>query len=324
MRVFVYEHITGGGLVGQALPASLLAEGEAMLYSLLEDLLQAGVELCTTRDGRLGPVPAGARATTVASAREWQRAWGGGLEWCDAVWPIAPEGGGLLTALSRRIVAAGRILLGSRPAAVALASSKLATSRRLAQTGVAVVPTWPVRAAPADLRLPCVVKPDDGAGCEDTWMIERREDLCAWRGAARDAARYVVQPFVPGVPASMSLLCAAEGAELLACNRQRVTIEGAALRFDGTEVDVLRQHAREWAPLAEAIARAVPGLWGYVGVDLVQGAGGPVVLEINPRLTTSYCGLARGPSRNPAAAVLGLAAAPRRRLEADAGRGHAG
>ena len=42
--------------------------------------------------------------------------------------------------------------------------------------------------------------------------------------------------------------------------------------------------------VASAIANAIPDLWGYVGVDFVDTDEGPVVLEINPRLTTSYLG----------------------------------
>ena len=44
---------------------------------------------------------------------------------------------------------------------------------------------------------------------------------------------------------------------------------------------------------ALAACRSIPGLRGYVGVDLIipsAESGRPVVVEINPRLTTSYLG----------------------------------
>jgi predicted ATP-grasp superfamily ATP-dependent carboligase len=64
----------------------------------------------------------------------------------------------------------------------------------------------------------------------------------------------------------------------------------------------------EWnfAGLAGRLAATIPGLWGYVGVDLVLTREGPVILEINPRLTTSYCGLGRALGINTAAMVLSL------------------
>jgi predicted ATP-grasp superfamily ATP-dependent carboligase len=38
----------------------------------------------------------------------------------------------------------------------------------------------------------------------------------------------------------------------------------------------------------------IPGLAGYVGIDLLLPDGGdPLIVEINPRLTTSYVGYRR-------------------------------
>src|SRR5262249_47993413 len=51
----------------------------------------------------------------------------------------------------------------------------------------------------------------------------------------------------------------------------------------------------------------VVGLKGYVGVDLIVPEGAPdlpVVVEINPRLTTSYSGYSALASENPAARLL--------------------
>jgi predicted ATP-grasp superfamily ATP-dependent carboligase len=47
-------------------------------------------------------------------------------------------------------------------------------------------------------------------------------------------------------------------------------------------------------------------LWGYAGIDLILTAGGPVILEINPRLTTSYVGLRQATGENPATLMLDL------------------
>jgi len=52
----------------------------------------------------------------------------------------------------------------------------------------------------------------------------------------------------------------------------------------------------------------MPGLWGLCGVDFVETGAGPVVIEVNPRLTTSYAGLHRAIGINPAHLVLELPA----------------
>ena len=70
------------------------------------------------------------------------------------------------------------------------------------------------------------------------------------------------------------------------------------------EVNLAPPAGVDFAGLGGAIAAAIPGLAGYVGVDFVLTPAGPVVLEVNPRLTSSYCGLSRALGRNVAAEIL--------------------
>jgi tyramine---L-glutamate ligase len=90
-------------------------------------------------------------------------------------------------------------------------------------------------------------------------------------------------------------------------------MEGGGLSLAALNVNAIVEGFSEFAALAQRIAVAIPGLWGYVGVDFVQTADGPLVLEVNPRLTTSFCGLRAALGVNVAALVLDLwqSAAPR-------------
>ena len=54
---------------------------------------------------------------------------------------------------------------------------------------------------------------------------------------------------------------------------------------------------------AAATLGALPGLRGHVGVDLVVAPDRCVVIEVNPRLTTSYVGLRRALRANLAELV---------------------
>jgi len=57
--------------------------------------------------------------------------------------------------------------------------------------------------------------------------------------------------------------------------------------------------------LGRRVARALPGLRGFVGVDLVWHAErGPVAIEVNPRVTCAYAGLSASLGRNLAAELL--------------------
>jgi predicted ATP-grasp superfamily ATP-dependent carboligase len=52
----------------------------------------------------------------------------------------------------------------------------------------------------------------------------------------------------------------------------------------------------------------VPGLRGYVGVDVMLSDAGAVVIEINPRLTTAYLGIRQAVRENVAELALAACA----------------
>ncbi|WP_207478759.1 ATP-grasp domain-containing protein [Arenibaculum pallidiluteum] len=308
MRVLVVEFITGGGIpASDPLPPSLAREGELMLTSLLRDLGRVpGIEVVTTRDARLPRLSAGTVHQVTGGRDAWD-AWAR-LAWTvDAVWPVAPETAGELERLSRLTLAAGALLLNSRPDAVAVTARKSRTAERLGAAGIAVAPTSAASQPPAGVG-PWVAKPDDGAGCEETVLLE---DLAAWARwrATRDRRGFVLQPFVPGVPASLSMICREGTGWLLSVNRQAVRLDHDRFVYAGGTVaglPVTETHAR----LASAVAAALPGLWGHVGVDFVETPAGPVVIEVNPRLTTSYAALGRATGLNVASLVLDLLDGP--------------
>jgi predicted ATP-grasp superfamily ATP-dependent carboligase len=303
MKVFAYEHFSGGGLAGEPLPPSLAREGDLMLTCLAGELAEVpDLEVLVTRDPRL-PRLAGGATLYPAEGEPPAGLFARGLAEAGMVWPTAPEGGGVLERLAAATLAAGRTLLGCRPEAVRVAASKYATARALAARGIPVVPTYrrgdPLRGMPG----PWVVKPDDGAGCEG---LELLPDRAAASGRLADRNELVAQPWIEGQALSLSLLCGLSGVLLLSCNRQVVRAHQERVELQAILVNDVIDHGGRFARLADGIGSAIPGLQGYVGVDLVLGPDGPVVLEVNPRLTTSYCGLRPALGCNTAAMVLEL------------------
>jgi predicted ATP-grasp superfamily ATP-dependent carboligase len=304
MKILAYEFITGGGLASAPLPASLAREGELMARALARDLADLpGLEVCVSRDLRLPPLdgapnlhPDPAEAPLAAYARM--------VRDCDAAWPVAPETGGVLETLSRVTLESGRVLLGSRPEAVALAASKRATARRLAEREIPVVPAFAEGELPWEIAGPWVVKPDDGAGSSDTFRFPDRAAAAAWL-AARGPG-FITQPWIEGETLSLSALFADGEARLLAVNRQHLSTAKGRVALEALTVNALPDAGGRFARLAAEVARAIPGLWGYAGIDLVDTPDGAVVVEVNPRLTTSWCALREALGCNPAALVLQL------------------
>ncbi len=315
MKIFVLEYVTGGGLAGEPLPP-ILADAEVMRQAQLRDLAAvAGVDLLTLLDARLPyDAPPGARVQRVGrEPGAFDAAWHSALMQADAVWLTAPETDGLLETLSRRVLAAGRRLLGCTPEAVRIAASKRATAALLNRAGIASVPTHASAAAAAHDAVgtagAVVVKPDDGAGCRFTHCFARMDEAQQW-GETVLGARAIYQPLVRGEALSLALLCAEGRARLLSVNRQHVSLRDGAFSFDGVGVGAVADADGRYAQLAARIAQALPGLWGHVGVDLLATADGPLVVEVNPRATVAYAGLRRLLRLNPAAALLDLPRLP--------------
>jgi len=276
-----------------------------MLTRVLQDLADTGrVDLSLTRDRRMAPLDLPVRIIPVTATESIWSQWEECVRQCDAVLPIAPETGGVLERLSRLVLASGKLLLGSAPEAIRIAASKIETAELLASHGISAVNTVTVRDPIPSAGDGWVVKPDDGAGCEHTYHFATLDSLRSRLPCAEE--NQIVQPYLPGIAASASLFCHEGSAWLLACNRQMVSCINGELRCNGIAVNALAGYADQIKPIMEQVARILPGLSGYVGIDLVFTARGPVVMEINPRLTTAYVGLRDCMAINPGALLLEL------------------
>lgn len=307
MQVFVFEYLSGGGLVdGDAAATELLMpQGQAMRDALVADLLASGdCDVTAATCGRAGALPGGASEAVPRDGEtplEFAARLAGSH---DLAWVVAPETGGCLAEFERAIGAPR--WLGCDARSIAIASSKSATLRHLGAHQLAT----PWTHATGARRW--VVKPDDGAGSVATRVHANRlgaEADLAGRHARGESA--CLEPWIDGEALSLSMLCELGQAELLSVNRQKiVALPDGSLRYDGVEVDVLPRGSARWrgfAQLAARVAAALPGLRGFVGVDLVDSERhGPVVIEINPRLTCAYVGLSQRLQRNLAREVLAL------------------
>lgn len=281
-----------------------------MVAALVGDLVALdGLHVTLCWDSRLAPpsFPADRVALfPVAPGEEHEARWRAAAALCDMVWPIAPESDGLLAQVTALFRDTGRLVIACAPDAIALASSKTATAARLAAHGIATIPTVPFGAPPPPAARH-VVKPDDGAGCLDTFIVD---DIANW--TPPHAGRWIVQPLIEGEACSLSMLVdAAGGVRLLGCNRQKVERGSGSFSFHGVDVGAMEHRRAAWEPLARAIAAAIPGLRGYVAVDLIDrpddtDGNVPVVVEVNPRLSVGYSGLSRVLGWNPAGDILVL------------------
>lgn len=276
-----------------------------MLKAALTDMNGvAGAEVATLMGHGLAPPVPEVQSDPVGPDQFLQR-FRDRLGWAEAVLVIAPETGGILASLTREVEAAGRFVLGSSAAGVDLAGDKLLSAQRLQAHQV---PTPRTAALPPGLErlpdgwhFPVVVKPRDGCGSEAVRLVRRTSQL---RQVLGRGGQFLVQPFLTGPSVSVSLLVAGNQVHPLSLNSQMIVRRDGYFSYRGGRTAIrhrLQLHAYE---VAAAAALAIPGLQGYIGVDLILQEREPQVLDINPRLTTAYTGLQRGCSMNLMQALL--------------------
>jgi tyramine---L-glutamate ligase len=314
MRLLIYEwtcaSISGAGPAREA----LRAEGQAMLAAVLEDFNRIEGVAATTllAPDVLSRFPA--HQVHLADGGNEERVFRRLAREADYTLVIAPECQDLLGTWCRWVQEAGGRLLGPDPEAVHLTGDKLALSRHWRKRDV-LTPESHLTAANAPwarMSYPAVWKPRKGAGSQRTFLLWSPADAALAAEVVRNEDQEeerIWQPLVPGQAASVAFLIGPEQLVPLLPAAQHLSTDGR-FRYLGGEAPLPAERGARAVKLAERAVRTVPGLRGYVGVDLVLGEADDgsqdQVLEINPRLTTSYLGLRSLAQANLAERMLQL------------------
>jgi tyramine---L-glutamate ligase len=291
--VLVHEYLSGGGLHDCDQLSSLVTEGIAMRNAVAADFQrQAGVCVLTTLDARL-PEEHESWKTVPVKPGEEEPTFRRLTAEVDCTVLIAPETEDILLKRTQTIDQFGGRSLGSTPGAVALCGDKALLGKYLSERGISLPYSQVVRPSdglPREFPYPAVLKPIDGAGALNTYVIGHAANLPA---ETIGMERALLQTFTAGTPLSVSLIVAPD---------QRVTVVGVArqeIRIQGGQVSYLGGTVpfSPGPPLEEVLhaVSLVRGLRGWVGVDFLWNEAESLVtiLEINPRLTTSYVGFRR-------------------------------
>jgi predicted ATP-grasp superfamily ATP-dependent carboligase len=322
LKLLVYEHVSGGGYAGQPISPSVLSEGFGMLRSIVSDFKSAGHEVTVLLDARLSKLnpPIVADCTIpVFYPKEAEKFLTNAAKINDAVYVIAPETGQTLQSLVELVEHTGKLSLNCDSRAIQKVADKTVLYETLKKNGL---PTPNTVALNVDgglaeikqtirnmLSYPLVLKPMDGVSCGGLSIV--KEDAQVEKAVAKIKAEsaekhFIVQEFIGGEAASVSVLCAGGKALAISLNRQNVKVAGAEAvsSYEGGAVPFDHPLKQEAFKAAEKIAEFFPGLRGYVGVDLVLAEDNPFIVDVNPRLTTSYVGLSRVATFNVAEALV--------------------
>ncbi|NNJ27842.1 hypothetical protein LzC2_39520 [Planctomycetes bacterium LzC2] len=319
MRVFLSEHCTCGADLAAA-TGPLFAEGAAMLRALAEDAVQIdGVEVVVTWAEGLEPfgVP-GVDVVEVPTSRR------GEVEWStfdrlfresDCILHVAPEMERILWRRAK-LYEEQSGWTGCSTDAIRTCGEKWTAAEVWRNAHVrrpwvahpcSVISGWTLTAEGAEIITPprrappYVRKPGDGAGGNGTLFTDQRQydEMTGAESAAYGLTdtmqgNDIVEQWVIGRPCSVAVI----NHTPLPAGSQDIQIDGSPgrLAYHGGSVPAADVDQDAVNRLVAQVYNAVPGLRGWWGIDFVipdkpfEGSLDPVLIEVNPRLTTSYLG----------------------------------
>ncbi|WP_417746209.1 ATP-grasp domain-containing protein [Rosistilla oblonga] len=322
MQVFIGEYTIGGGLASTplaSLPQSLLAEGTAMHHAICDDASRCA-RVVTTIDSRLPhSMDPAIQTIPVDASDELIPQWLAASADCDAAILIAPESDRLLYKLVAAFRGFGRNVIAADANFIDATTDKLQLSQRLLAANVPHPISFGPRQTPQESSATeWILKPNDGCGSLEVQRFGSFTQADNQR--RRRTGDWIIQAYHPGQTVSIAAIVTPSAIHWLPACLQK--IESPCFTYHGGQSPLPEALADRAERLAAAAFDAVfdrssrsndsSSQVGYVGIDLIL-ADDPrddVVIEINPRLTTSYVGVRHLMKSNLAATMLGLDAAP--------------
>lgn len=281
-----------------------------MLKALTAELLEIpSIQLTVLLDFRIEPaiLSDSVEIITVSSQQCMYDLLSECIAMSDAVWPIAPEMDQVLQNITALIEGQSKVLLNSSSAAVAVCGDKLLSYQKLDSHQIAVVNSFELKHFLKDSLGQWVIKPKDGAGCLSCYLVSNPGELSQICNQLGDESKFLIQPYVQGETLSLSCLFSQGQGWLLCCNQQQVSIHQQQFQLNACLVNIATEHTESYQNLINQVAACIPDLSAYVGIDIIHPENElPMILEINPRLTTSYVGVNQALGINVAEYVLEL------------------
>ena len=321
MKILIFEWLLGGGQWLDGTTASresgMQAQGSQMLQALEQDFSALGINVIITLDSRIAYTPQPQTLSVpIAKKTSLHRELLKIAPEVDFILLVAPETDGKLVRCCQWLCEFQHKFLSPQPAVVELCSDKSKTCRFLVENsipttqGILIEPDGNLLDRYAQVipaLLPGVLKPNCGAGGEATFYVK---DMAALAELVGEQSEKVSRPmrletWAEGTPTSTSLICGPAGYELLKSTRQ--VFRGWPIgTYAGNQADLSDDQLSRASQLAVRVGKSLPPTCGYLGIDMILGnkPGNDLVVEINPRLTSSYTLLRTLDSRNLAQTML--------------------
>ncbi|MFX1466814.1 MAG: ATP-grasp domain-containing protein, partial [Promethearchaeota archaeon] len=289
------------------IPGMLFPEGFGMLNSVTRDLKHCGYNVIVPLDFRIDNYRSFLNVDEVqliTAKRPLTYLIERLSKQLDAILIIAPEFSHILYNL-RKIAEQLEIpLLDSSSRLTKIASNKIQTEDILKRRGLSIPETITceisddldyIKEKVEDIGYPLIFKPIDGVGCGGLSLVMQEKHISeAILNIKQNSTlnRFIVQKYIEGTPASINCISNGKFALPVSFNAQFVTFNSfnGKSEYEGGFTPFQHELEDKAKNAVKHFPEYFPGLLGYFGVDLIFTEDEAVIIEINPRITTSYMG----------------------------------
>ncbi|MDI6645178.1 MAG: ATP-grasp domain-containing protein [Methanobacteriaceae archaeon] len=296
MKLIFFEFATANGIKDP----TIYSEGLAMLKALIDDfqdmeayyLISSKLNSLNVKNSKTVPKP----IIIDDSIWDWLN---DNIFKFDACIFIAPEEDDTLYKLTDLIERKGVNIVGSNSKAVEICTNKYKTYKLL-RNKVPIIKTNKIYFNQLNNSIELnklfssktkkIIKPADGVSCSSVYIVDSYKQLKRWAPLIDTNLPYfIMQDYIEGVSCSVSLLSDGKNAVSLSLNAQNITINNG-FSYRGGYTPLNHRLSKKARNIAERTVESIPGIKGYVGVDLILNDKVHVI-EVNSRITTPYIAL---------------------------------
>ncbi len=303
MKLLVFEYANAIGLQNP----TITVEGQHMLEGLLTDLNHIGADYIISEYSKINyhTVNGESENCTPLIINEELPSWlEENISNYDACLPVAPEEDLILYEITKILEKNQVKNIGSSSYAVLACSDKFETYNLL-KDDLPLIETEKVFfSSLKDYKnifsngKTMLVKPADGVSCSGVQVVQSYADFIkasAHLKRTTSLPYFLLQDLMEGKSTSVSILSTGKQATPLSLNLQKIGFNQGKLIYNGGKVPYEHSLSEDAKDIAKKAVESIGGLKGYVGVDLLldEDHDEIYILEINPRLTTSYVALRR-------------------------------
>lgn len=216
---------------------------------------------------------------------------------------IAPETNNLLYQITKILENKNLNNIGCSSNCIKKTANKWLLHNNLKNTSIKLAESYLIGENELDLDrkfFPAVIKTKYSAGSE-LKIVKSKKDFKNLN--IKDYKGQIIQKIINGIPGSLSIAANSKKMKILSFNKQIINPDNFS--YLGSIINYKFPEDKKINQLTKIIKQKYPNLNGYFGIDFIFNEKEVYLLEINPRITSSYIGLAQ--ISNPAKTILDLA-----------------